>query len=133
VKVLSLNNAIPKTSRLISLKPFLDKNVLISVGGRIRRAPVAENQKHPVVLPHNHHVTELFTRKKHIKLFHAGPQTRLCSIRQRFQPLNGQRLVRRTVNNSVACFKAKPRDLLCVFQPRPNTWNEWVTLLQSHS
>ena len=40
-----------KASSLYKLDPFLDRDGLICVGGRIRRANVSIDRKHPVIIP----------------------------------------------------------------------------------
>lgn len=41
------------------LNPFLDDDDLIRVGGRLKKSDLLFNQKHPILLPSNHHVSDL--------------------------------------------------------------------------
>nr|XP_039248981.1 uncharacterized protein LOC120326708 [Styela clava] len=50
IRLLSNNQEIPKSSTLISLRPFL-KNDILRVGGRIKDAPISYDAKHPIVIP----------------------------------------------------------------------------------
>ncbi|XP_053376587.1 uncharacterized protein LOC128547590 [Mercenaria mercenaria] len=59
-------------SNLCSLDPFLDKNGLICVGGRVQHAEMSDLVKFPVVLPRKGHITELVTRHYHDKVQHQG-------------------------------------------------------------
>ena len=45
------NFSLKKCSSLYRLDPFLDSNGILRVGGRLRRAIISENVKHPVILP----------------------------------------------------------------------------------
>lgn len=52
---------------LQKLKPFLDKNGLVRVGGRLSKAGLEYSQKHPVVLPRRDHVVNLIVEYFHRK------------------------------------------------------------------
>jgi len=67
-------------SKIIGLNPFLDENGLIRVGGRLHRSKLTFSQKHPILLPNRHHLTDIIIRETHEKYFHAGIQTTLCII-----------------------------------------------------
>ena len=51
--------------------PFLDNGVL-RVGGRLRRADLLLETKHPAILPQKSHVTTLLIRHAHKRLGHGG-------------------------------------------------------------
>lgn len=65
---------VPKDSNLLLLDPFLDPNGLIRVGGRLRNSPLTFQEKHPVLLPKGHHLSELVIRHFHDKVHHQGRQ-----------------------------------------------------------
>jgi len=58
-------------SKLANLSPILIDDI-IRVGGRIRRAPIAFEAAHPVILPKSHHVSVLIFRYYHHVVGHAG-------------------------------------------------------------
>jgi hypothetical protein len=66
-------NSIRKSSPLVCLDRYVDKDGIIRVGGRIRRAKVPENLRHPAVLPKKGHVTQLLVYHYHRKTGHALP------------------------------------------------------------
>lgn len=59
-------------SSLMKLDPFIDGKGLMRVGGRIRQADLEDLEKHPLILPANHHVTTLLVRHYHNKVAHQG-------------------------------------------------------------
>jgi hypothetical protein len=91
------NKTIRKDSKLIALSPFLSKEGLIRVGGRLTHAPINFNQKFPIVLPANHYITELIVRQEHERQLHAGPQATLCSLLAHLRSQHSQK------NNSQMC------------------------------
>ena len=66
------NKAMKSTSSLFRLDPFIDEDGIMRVGGRIRRAELTDEIKHPIILPRKHHITELLIRHFHEKTGHQG-------------------------------------------------------------
>ncbi|XP_063923055.1 uncharacterized protein LOC135137361 [Zophobas morio] len=70
-----------KKSHLLSLNPSLHTDGLHRVGGRLRNAEIPYAQKHPVILPSKHHVTEILLKHEHERLLHCGPRQLLYALR----------------------------------------------------
>lgn len=105
---LSENLPLDKRSRLLTLNPFLDVEGILRVGGRLKHANLELDQKHPILLPPNDHVTELLLRDTHLKFCHAGTQATLYAIRQKFWLLNGRNCVKGVIKKCVLCSHWKP-------------------------
>lgn len=108
---LQRQHSVSKSSKLISLNPFIDREGIIRVGGRLRNAEINYNQKFPIILPHKHHITNLIITYEHVKQLHAGPQTTLAALKQRYWPVAGRGVVRQIIYKCVKCFRAKPRSV----------------------
>lgn len=54
-----------KTNRIANLNPFLDVDGLIRVGGRLQKSNLTFAQKHPILLPSYHPVTDIIIREIH--------------------------------------------------------------------
>lgn len=98
-------------SKIIKLNPFLDEHSIIRVGGRLSNSKFNYDKKHPALLSSKHYFTKLLFFREHTRLLHAGPQLLLSSIRDKYWPLSGRNLARKTVHECIACFKAKPRTI----------------------
>ncbi|XP_070537443.1 uncharacterized protein [Ptychodera flava] len=59
---------VKKTSPLYRLDPYLDKDGIVRVGGRIRRANLPREITHPVLLPKQEHITKLVISHYHEKI-----------------------------------------------------------------
>ncbi len=59
IQMESLDLLEAKSSSLLKLKAFEDENNQLRVGGRLSNAPIPFEAKHPVILPNDHHVTQL--------------------------------------------------------------------------
>ncbi|XP_015121341.1 uncharacterized protein LOC107044106 [Diachasma alloeum] len=103
--------SVKSISPLLQLNPFIDSDGLIRVGGRIQRSDLPFNQKHPLVLPKNSAATRLIIEWEHRNCLHAGIQSTLYSIRERFWLLDGKNRVRQVIKSCHRCIRAKPPDV----------------------
>ncbi|XP_077287686.1 uncharacterized protein LOC143912277 [Arctopsyche grandis] len=91
------------------LKPFLDQDGLIRVGGRLSHAGLRFEKTHPVLVPSISHLAELLIRATHEQLLHAGPQAVSAQLRDRYWLPGGKGAVARVIRRCVICAKAHPR------------------------
>ncbi|XP_042586327.1 uncharacterized protein LOC122138311 [Cyprinus carpio] len=63
---------IQKKSGLRTLNPFIDRDGLLRVGGRLKHAPIEQGEKHPVIIPGKSHIALLITRHFHERVKHQG-------------------------------------------------------------
>lgn len=94
-------------SSILSLNPFLDKNGILRVGGRLVNSDISFDQKHPILLPSKTHTVQLLLRQEHIKLHHAGAQATLANIRLRFWPINALREIKHIIKQCTICHRFK--------------------------
>ncbi|GFV91655.1 integrase catalytic domain-containing protein [Trichonephila clavipes] len=109
--LLKCNKHLPKSSKLQSLNVFLDSEGILRVGGRLRLQQTLKfEQKHPMLIPKEHHFTSLVIRHFHRVNFHAGQELVLSLIRQKFWIPHGKSAVKKELHNCIDCFKlvAKP-------------------------
>ncbi|XP_018396277.1 PREDICTED: uncharacterized protein LOC108774625 [Cyphomyrmex costatus] len=59
---LQQGKGVPANSQLAAVNPFLDEEGVIRVGGRLKRADIPYDQRHPIALPARHHITEILLR-----------------------------------------------------------------------
>lgn len=99
--------SVSKKSKIQNLNPFIDQEGLIRVGGRLKNADTPYNQKHPLILPRNCHLTTLILRDAHDKTLHGGNQLMLAYIRQKFWIVNAKRAIATMINNCIKCIRYK--------------------------
>ena len=96
---LKANKKVKSSSRLVKLKPVLAEGVL-RVGGRLEEAVVLSyNDKHPIILPKKHNVSQLIVRCCHERLAHAGKEQTLAQTRKMFWILGGRGLAKSIIRN----------------------------------
>ncbi|CAB4041165.1 Hypothetical predicted protein, partial [Paramuricea clavata] len=107
------NRQVKRTSTLYRLDPFIDLVGLLRVGGRIRRASLPYDVKHPVIIPKSSHITELIIRHFHEKIVHhQGRGITVNAIRQAGCWItNGRSVVARYISKWVTCRKLRRANL----------------------
>lgn len=107
-------------NKLLPLRPFLDQDGLLRVGGRLGLSELPYSKRHPLVLPGKHQLTKLVIRNEHTRLLHAGPVLVMASLSQRFHIIGARRAVRAITRNCVACRRiaGKPHPQLLGQLPR---------------
>lgn len=86
---------------------FLADDGFIRVGGRLRHSILPDEQKHQIMLPKNHHLTDLIIKHYHEKGLHAGTQATLTLIRQKYWFKSGRDKVRKIIFFCITCFRHK--------------------------
>ena len=82
VEQVSQNKEVKISSRLRSLRPVLENGVL-RVGGRLQRAEVLSwDEKHPMILPKHHHVSQVIVRHYHEFSAHSGENKHCVSCEE---------------------------------------------------
>ena len=94
--------SVKKSSSIVKLDPEL-RDSLLCVAGRLRHAPIEEEQRHSVILRKKHHFVDLIIRHYHLLSGHSGQEYVLSLIRKSFWIIKGRVAVRRVVNRCFGC------------------------------
>ena len=106
------NDPLPRKSKLIGLKPIIDVNGLVRVGGRLAKSDLSYEVKHPLILPRDHPVTSLVLRHYHLSLLHGGPTLMLSTLRQHgIWILQAKQQCRSTTSRCVRCVRHRASTL----------------------
>ncbi len=108
-RIRSRNQMIKATSSLYKLDPFLDNDGLVRIGGRLHKATMPFEEKHPVVIPKNSHITTLLIQHHHSKVQrHQGRGMTHNAIRQAgYWIINGRSAVFSFIARCVKCRKLR--------------------------
>ena len=102
----SPQKSVRRSSSLCRLDPVI-LNGVISVGGRLNNAPYQSHEAtHQIILPKQHHVSDLIIRYMHMQSAHFGQEYVLACIRERFWIIKARQSVRRIIRS---CFDCKRR------------------------
>ena len=97
------HQSILKSSPLYKLNPIVVDGVM-RVGGRLDRAYLDFDVKHPIVLPGDHHLTDLIIQDVHFRIVgHLGVDATLNQIRKNYWIINAKVAIRRILKDCVIC------------------------------
>ena len=91
-----------KNGEFKSLSPFIDEKEVIRVGGRIDKAIVSYEEKHPVLLPSDHRISLLITSHVH-NHGHPGVATTTAKTRRKYWILKANKLSKSVKFKCVTC------------------------------
>lgn len=110
LKCLERGHAMPKQSALERLNPVVDKGGLLRIGGRLSSAELSQEEKHPLVMPHNHHISTLLVRHFHEQVAHQGQHITEGALRTAgYWIIGSKRLVSSIIHKCVTCRKLRGR------------------------
>ena len=101
----SSDAVVKKSSRLAALSPFKDDDGLLRVGGRLERADISFDAKHPMIVPSKHHLVDLVIQHYHKREGHSGARIVLAAIQKDFWKLRGRSRIRWIINKCIRCRK----------------------------
>lgn len=105
IKLLKTYKNISKKSKLLKLHPFLDKNGLLRVGGRLQKSNLTYESKHQIILSSSHQLTILLVRTKHIQYLHANSTLLSSILFQSYWIVGHRNLIKSTIHKCVICFR----------------------------
>lgn len=107
---LKTGKPIPRKSPMRQLRPLLDKEGLIRLGGRLQRALLSNDEKHPLILSKNNYLSLLLVREAHQLTLHGSPQLMRSHLLRRYWILRGILLIKSVANHCVKCarFRVEP-------------------------
>lgn len=102
------NAHLSRKSHIRMLDPILQNGLLLT-GGRLSRMAMPERQKHPVILPKDHHVSKVILRNIHEQLGHCGRNHMLARLRQQYWIPAANALARKIRSECVFCRRQHAR------------------------
>ena len=93
ISAILLGNPVNVSSSILNLSPFLDDHGILRVGGRLGRAKLAYDTKHPIILPRHHQLTRLIILHYHWIWWHASSERTLAQLRQKFWIPGGRAVI----------------------------------------
>ena len=106
---LAKKEQLSKGSKLKALKPFLDTDKLIRVGGRLSKAAMPLSQSKPVIIDAKDALTVKFLEHLHLSLLHCGPSHLLAYAGSKYHILGARKLTRKICRDCVTCRTYNPR------------------------
>ena len=100
---------ISKSSTIRSLHPFLGRDGLLQLGGRLSHADVIYSQKHPIILSAKDELTRRIFEQTHVTMCHCGPTLLMSTIGTRYYCTGARLLARQICHQCLHCRKVQAR------------------------
>ncbi|XP_029175540.1 uncharacterized protein LOC114944008 [Nylanderia fulva] len=101
-KTLRKDETLPHKSSLKSLNPFVGKDSLLRLGGRLRNSALSYKERHPIIIPRGR-IAELLIDHAHRISLHGGVQLVLRTLRQNYWLLGGRSTVKFRIRQCIVC------------------------------
>ena len=111
IQQLLTNKPISNHSTLRKLSPYLEKEQLLRVGGRLSNSALTYSQQHPLITSGKDDLVILLFNYLHIRFGHCGPTLLLCATGTRFHVVGARALSRTVCSQCITCRKAAPKPL----------------------
>nr|XP_034195313.1 uncharacterized protein LOC117611471 [Osmia lignaria] len=119
VDQLRQHKEVRRSSTLIALRPFLDDQGLLRVGGRLDQASLPYNERHPYIIGKKNPLATLLVRDAHLRTLHGGPQLTRSLLARRYWIIHGRSLVRDVIKGCVKCARYSGRPTTQLMGPLP--------------
>lgn len=97
---------IRKHSAIHKLSPILEDG-LLRIGGRLCKAAMPEERKHPVILSKDQHISKLILRHIHEKSGHSGRNHMLSILREKYWITQANATARKIISSCTFCKRHK--------------------------
>ena len=86
VKQLTANppRNLSSTSKLIHLRPMVGQDGLLHIGGRLYRASIPTEQKHPIIFSSHDVLLKVLFKYNHVLLSHCGPTLLISHVGRKY-------------------------------------------------
>lgn len=100
---------LPEKSKLESLRPIIDEEELLRLGGRLDRSEIDYEMRHPYIIPHDSRLAHLIMDYAHRQTKHGGVQVMMQYIRQKYWIARLRSASRNVVHKCVVCVRMDAR------------------------
>lgn len=116
----SKGGSVDRTSAIFKLDPRLDALEILRVGGRLERALLPFEQRHPAVLPDVSPLARLLVQQAHTRTLHGGQRQMTAVLRQKFWITNLRRLIRTNNSRCISCVRQRQEGVQQIMSDLPS-------------
>ena len=102
-KLLLSGKTISPNSKIVSLVPLIDSSGTLRAKGRLRKADLPYETKHPVILPSKHRAVQLHLNYQHKVFHHEGVEYIRNQVKKKFWIIELRNALRSVRHNCVQC------------------------------
>ncbi|XP_026672465.1 uncharacterized protein LOC113464792 [Ceratina calcarata] len=108
------SKAVPRSSRVASLNPFIDKDNVLRAEGRLGNFTSHDFATHPIILDGKEKFAQLLVKDSHERFYHGSHETVINELRQKFWIVGLRQALKSLVSKCIVCkirrgLPAKPK------------------------
>ncbi|XP_055910779.1 uncharacterized protein LOC129945147 [Eupeodes corollae] len=107
IALLENGQAVSKKNKHYFLRPFIDEQGVLRVGGRLENARIPFEQKHPVILHKNHPLTNLIVNECHLSNLHAGMRQMTYQLSLHYCVIGIHHVIKRVIYRCTTCIRPR--------------------------
>lgn len=100
-------NLFPPKSKIAGMRPFIDAEGLLRAGGRVGKADVGYERKHPIIIPLRSRLSWLIMHDAHKQTLHGGVQLMMAFLQKAYWIPRIRLELRNMVRNCRNCIRQK--------------------------
>ena len=97
IKHICNNSPVPNNSKFQQLNPIISENVL-KVNRRLKHGNLPTELKHPIILPSDHHITQIIIPDIHENSLHSGKYHTLAISREYYWIINENSVIKSIIS-----------------------------------
>ena len=120
IRAILSKKMLKRSSSILALSPMMMDDGVLRAGGRIRPAELPYENRHPVILPAKHPLTEGIITAFHKLHLHLGTDMIVSQVRQHYGIIKGREAVKRIGRKRAVCIKKNrnlPKERLSSYKP----------------
>lgn len=107
IEMCTNGDAVPRSSSIVKLLPFLDESGLLRVTGRIKFANVPFLTQHQLIIPPQSRLAHLLLVQSHMLTLHGGPQLMTAEMRRCWWINRMRQMAKSVVHHCTRCIRHK--------------------------
>lgn len=111
---------VPPHITVSSLRPFMNDQEVICVGGRLLQSDLSDAEKHPMLLSKESHLSLLIARHWHLVTCHSGPRVITSLITRKFWIISVRIVIRKVIGQCTICVRTIAQNLHPVMANLPS-------------
>ena len=97
----------PNFQQLVESLGLESNDEILRCQGTLLNSDLDFEGKKPIILPKDHHLTQLIVNDRHVNLHHGGVRATLAGVRTKFWVPKGRQYVKKLLNKCTTCKKLR--------------------------
>lgn len=107
LEALFCERPLPRSSSIATLRPMLDRDGLLRVGGRLEHSALPYEGRHSIILSKRSHLTKLIIREAHQQTLHGGQKLTRGVLSEVYWIIHANSIIKAELRQCVKCIRQR--------------------------